>query len=70
MDFRSLNVKDFMDNYGGMDILKKYVPQIAKPLMIRPFYKKTCGEVFDLCMSKKLVTEEQAQKVIDAVEAL
>ncbi len=70
MDFRSLNVKEFIENHGGMDILKANCPQIAKPLMIRPFYKKTCGEVFDLCMSKKLVTPEQAAAVVAAVEAM
>ena len=70
MDFRSLNVKEFIENHGGLDILKQFTPQIAKPLMIRPFYKKTCGEVFDLCLSKKLVSEEAAQKVVAAVEAL
>ena len=46
------------------------LPQLAKPLLIRPFYKKTLGEAFDICMDAKFVKPEDAQKVIDAVEAM
>ena len=46
------------------------VKAIAKPLLIRPFYKKTLGEAFDICMSAKAVSEEAAAKVIAAVEAM
>ena len=70
MNFRSMVIKDFIEEYNGMEILKQFTPQIAKPLMIRPFYKKTLGEAFDLCMSKKVVSEEAAAKVVAAVEAL
>ena len=70
MDFRSMVIRDFIENHNGMEILKKYTPQIAKPLLIRPFYKKTLGEAFDICMSAKAVSQEAADKVIAAVEAM
>ncbi len=53
-----------------MELLKEQIPQLAKPLLIRPMYKKTLGEAFDICMKAKFVSHEAAQKVIDAVEAL
>ena len=70
MDFRSLNIREFIEKYNGMEVLKQYPPQIAKPLLIRPFYKKTLGEAFDICMSAKAVSEEGAAKVIEYVESL
>ena len=70
MNFRSMNIREFIEEHDGMAILKEYAPQIAKPLLIRPFYKKTLGEAFDICMSAKAVSEEAAAKVIAAVEAM
>ena len=37
---------------------------------IKLFNKKTCGEIFDLVVSKKLVPEEAAKKIQAAIEAL
>lgn len=70
MDFKSMIIRDFIEKYDGMKVLKEYTPQIAKPLLIRPFYKKTLGEAFDICMSAKAVSEEGAAKVIEYVESL
>ena len=70
MDFRSMIIRDFIEKYNGMELLKQYIPQLAKPLLIRPMYKKTLGEAFDICMKANFVSPEAAQKVIDAVEAL
>ena len=70
MDFKSMIIRDFIEKYDGMKVLKEYTPQIAKPLLIRPFYKKTLGEAFDICMSAKAVSEDGAAKVIEYVESL
>ena len=35
-----------------------------------PFNKKTCGEIFNLVVSKKIVPEDMAKKVQEAIEAL
>ncbi len=70
MDFRSMNIREFIEEHDGMALLKQYIPQLAKPLLIRPMYKKTLGEAFDICMKAKFVDPEAAQKVIDAVEAM
>ena len=70
MDFRSMIIRDFIEKYNGMELLKQHIPQLAKPLLIRPMYKKTLGEAFDICMSAKAVSQEAADKVIAAVEAM
>ena len=70
MDFRSMNIREFIEEHDGMALLKEHIPQLANPLLIRPMYKKTLGEAFDICMKAKFVDPEAAQKVIDAVEAM
>ena len=70
VDFISLVIRDFIEKYNGMELLKQYIPQLAKPLLIRPMYKKTLGEAFDICMKANFVSPEAAEKVIAAVEAM
>ena len=68
MDFRSTSVKDFIENYGGKELMQEYTPNLLKfPLKL--FYKKTCGDIFDLCLKKKHVTPEQANAPQAAFEA-
>ena len=68
MDFRSTSVKDFIENLGGKEMMQEHTPNLLKyPLKL--FYKKTCGDIFDLCMKKKLVTPEAAKALQDAFEA-
>lgn len=68
MDFRSTSVKEFIENLGGKELMQEHTPNLLKyPLKL--FYKKTCGDIFDLCMSKKLVTPEAAKALQDAFEA-
>ena len=68
MDFRSLSVKDFFETYPGKDLCEKYAPNLLKyPLKL--FYKKNCGEIFDLCMKKNIVPPEAAAKIQAEVEA-
>ena len=70
MDFRSMNIRDFIEKYDGMAVLKQHIPQLAKPLLIRPMYKKTLGEAFDICMKANFVSPEAAAKVVEYVESL
>lgn len=62
MDFRSLSVKDCFENPKTVAIIKEYAPALMK-YPIKLFYKKTCGEIFDLVVSKKLVPEDIARQV-------
>ena len=69
MDFRSLTVKDCFANPKCKAIVEQYAPQLMK-YPIKLFNKKSCGEIFDLVVSKKLVPEEAAKKIQAAIEAL
>ena len=69
MDFRSLTVKDCFANPKCVDIIKQYAPNLLK-YPIKLFNKKTCGEIFDLVVSKKIVPVDVAKKIEDAINAL
>lgn len=69
MDFRSLIVKDCFANPKCVAIIQQYAPQLMKVPRFA-FNKKTCGEIFDLVVSKKLVPEEVAKKIEAAINAL
>ena len=68
MDFRSLTAKEFIEDYGGKELMQEYTPVLLKfPLKL--FYKKTCGDIFDLVLKKGHVTPEAAKALQDAFEA-
>ena len=69
MDFRSLTVKDCFANPQCVEIIKKYAPNLLK-YPIKLFNKKTCGEIFDLVVSKKIVPESVAKEIESAINAL
>ena len=69
MNFRSLTVKECFDNPKTAAIVKEYAPNLTK-YPIKLFNKKTCGEIFDLVVSKKIVPEDVAKKIEDAINAL
>jgi hypothetical protein len=69
MDFRSMTVKDCFANPKCEAIIKQYAPNLMK-YPIKLFNKKTCGEIFDLVVSKKIVPEETAKKIEEAIKAL
>ena len=69
MTFRSLTVKECFDNPRTAAVVKELAPNLMK-YPIKLFNKKTCGEIFDLVVSKKLVPEEAAKKIQAAIEAL
>ena len=62
MDFRSLIVKDCFANPKCVAIIQQYAPQLMKVPRFA-FNKKTCGEIFDLVVSKKIVPEDVAKTI-------
>ena len=62
MDFRSLTGKDCFANPQCVEIIKKYAPNLMK-YPIKLFNKKTCGNIFDLVVSKKIVPEDAAKAI-------
>ncbi len=69
MDFRSTTVKDMFANEKAAAIIKELAPQLMK-YPIKLFNKKTCGEIFDLVVSKKIVPEAVAKQIEEKINAL
>ena len=69
MNFRSMTVKETFDNPTVKKIILDNAPNLGK-YPIKLFNKKTCGEIFDLVVSKKLVPEDVAKKIEAAINAL
>ena len=69
MNFRSMTVKECFDNAACVDIIKSKAPNLMK-YPIKLFNKKTCGEIFDLVVSKKIVPENVAKEIESAINAL
>ncbi len=69
MNFRSMTVKEAFDNPTVKKIILDNAPNLGK-YPIKLFNKKTCGEIFDLVVSKKLVPEDVAKKIEAAINAL
>ena len=68
MDFKNMTVRDFFEVNGGKELCEQYAPNLLKyPLKL--FYKKTCGEIFDLVSSKGLVPADKAAAIQAAIEA-
>lgn len=68
MDFKSMTVKDFFEVNGGRELCEQYAPNLLK-YPLKPFYKKTCGEIFDLVTSKGLVPADKAAAIEAAIKA-
>ena len=62
MDFRSLTVMDCFANPQCVEIIKKSAPNLMK-YPIKLYNKKTCGNIFDLVVSKKIVPEDAAKAI-------
>lgn len=69
MNFRSMTVKECFDNPQCAAIVKEKAPKLMK-YPIKLFNKKTCGEIFDLVVSKKILPEEIAKEIEAAINAL
>ena len=68
MDFRSTTVKDMFANEKAVAIIKELAPNLMK-YPIKLFNKKTCGEIFDLVVSKKIVPENVAKEIEAKIKA-
>ena len=64
-----MTVKDCFSNAQCSAIIKEKAPQLMK-YPIKLFNKKTCGEIFDLVVSKKIVPEDVAKEIEAAITAL
>ncbi|MGX8692371.1 MAG: hypothetical protein ACSW8E_01255 [Clostridia bacterium] len=69
MTFRQLTVKECFDNPKTAAVVKEYAPNLLK-YPIKLFNKKTCGEIFDLVVSKKIVPADKAQKIEEEINKL
>ncbi len=69
MDFRSTKVKDFFADEKKAAIVKELAPNLMK-YPIKLFNKKTCGEIFDLVVSKEIVPESVAKEIEKRANAL
>ena len=50
-------------------IIEELAPQIMK-YPIKLFNKKSCGEIFDLVVSKKIVPEDVAKAIEEKINAI
>ena len=62
MDFRSLSVKECFDNPKTAAVVKELAPNLLK-YPIKLFNKKSCGEIFVLVVSKKILPADVAKKI-------
>ena len=69
MDFRSTTVKDMFANEKAAAIIKELAPNLMK-YHIKLFNKKTCGEIFDLVVSKKIIPENVAKEIEERINAI
>ena len=69
MDFRSMKVKELFANEKAAAVVKELAPNLTK-YPIKLFNNKTCGEIFDLVVSKKIVPEDVARQIEEKVNAL
>ncbi len=69
MTFRSLTVKECFDNPRTAAVVKELAPNLMK-YPIKLFNKKTCGEIFDLVVSKKILPADTAKKIEEEINKL
>ena len=69
MDFRSLTVKELFDNEKTAAVVKDLAPQLLK-YPVKLFNKKSCGEIFDLVVSKKILPADTAKKIEEEINKL
>ena len=69
MTFRNLTVKECFDNPKTAAVVKELAPNLLK-YPIKLFNKKSCGEIFDLVVSKKILPAETAKKIEEEINKL
>ena len=66
MTFRNLTVKECFDNPKTAAVVKELAPNLLK-YPIKLFNKKSCGEIFDLVVSKKILPADTAKKIEEEI---
>ncbi|MBR5343464.1 MAG: hypothetical protein IK149_06170 [Oscillospiraceae bacterium] len=69
MTFRNLTVKECFDNPKTAAVVKQYAPNLLK-YPIKLFNRKSCGEIFDLVVSKNIVPADKAKKIEEEINKL
>ena len=69
MEFRSMKVKELFANEKAAAVVKELAPNLMK-YPIKLFNNKSCGEIFDLVVSKKIVPENVAKQIEERVNKL
>lgn len=69
MTFRDLTVKECFDNPKTAAIVNELAPNLKK-YPVKFFNKKTCGEIFDLVVSKNIVPADVARKIEEEINKL
>ena len=69
MTFRQLTVKECFDNPKTAAVVKELAPNLLK-YPIKLFNKKSCGEIFDLVVSKKILPADTAKKIEEEINKL
>ena len=69
MTFRNLTVKECFDNPKTAAVVKELAPNLLK-YPIKLFNKKSCGEIFDLVVSKKIPPADTAKKIEEEINKL
>ena len=68
MDFKSMTVRDLLKSTAAESCARSTAPNLLK-YPIKLFYKKTCGEIFDLVTSKGLIPADKAAAIEAAIKA-
>lgn len=66
MDFKNMTVKEVFDNPKTAAVIKELAPSLMK-YPIKLFNKKSCGEIFDLVVSKKILPEDVAKQIEEKI---
>jgi len=69
MEFRTATVKEIFSNPMAVAIIEELAPQLMKFPRFA-INKKTCGEIFDLVVSKKIVPEDIAREIEAKINAI
>ncbi len=69
MTFRNLTVKECFDNPKTAAVVKELAPNLLK-YPIKLFNKRSCGEIFDLVVSKKILPADTAKKIEEEINKL
>ena len=69
MEFRSMKVKELFANEKAAAVVKELAPNLMK-YPIKLFNNKSCGEIFDLVVSKKIVPENVAKQIEERANKL